>query len=276
MPLLATKGSASAQGFSFISSSGSVIGQQAYTSDGTYSWVCPAGVTSISVVCVSSGAPIEQNSNRRGDAYGGCLSYKNNISVVPGTSYTVRIYKGSWSIDNPISYFNNSSTVSASGYNTRVGDGGGNGGSGNTDSGKGAGGYSGNGGTNTGPAQSGSGGGGGAGGFYLFNATVCGAGGGGVGLLGQGSNGAGGNGFPYPTTATTATGGGGGSGGSNGQNVGPGDFQYGNGGDYGGGAGLWYDGLTGTKKFADSGGGAVRIIWPGNSRAFPSTNTGNL
>jgi hypothetical protein len=24
------------------------------------------------------------------------------------------------------------------------------------------------------------------------------------------------------------------------------------------------------------GGGAVRIIWPGNTRTFPSTNTGNL
>jgi hypothetical protein len=26
----------------------------------------------------------------------------------------------------------------------------------------------------------------------------------------------------------------------------------------------------------DSGRGAVRIIWPGTSRSFPSTNTGNL
>ena len=30
-------------------------GQQAYTTAGTYSWVCPAGVTSVSVVAVGGG-----------------------------------------------------------------------------------------------------------------------------------------------------------------------------------------------------------------------------
>jgi hypothetical protein len=33
--------------------------------------------------------------------------------------------------------------------------------------------------------------------------------------------------------------------------------------------GFWRQGGNG-------GGGAARIIWPGNTRSFPSTNTGNL
>ena len=32
------------------------VGQQAYTSSGTYSWVCPTGVSSVSAVCVGGGA----------------------------------------------------------------------------------------------------------------------------------------------------------------------------------------------------------------------------
>ena len=32
-----------------------VQGQQAYTTPGTYSWTCPAGVYSVSAVCVGGG-----------------------------------------------------------------------------------------------------------------------------------------------------------------------------------------------------------------------------
>lgn len=273
MPLLGTRGAASAKGFGLTASVGAPPGQQAYTTDGTYSWVCPAGVTSVSVVAVAAGAPTEQNSNRRGQGLGGCLSYKNNITVVPGTSYTVYITQGSWASITPESYFKNTSTVQALGQSTRVGDGGGNGGNGGPaiDGGGGAGGYSGNGGN--GGATAGSGGGGGGGAIYLWNASsiINGAGGGGVGLLGQGSNGAAGTG-----SSNSATGGGGGSGGSSGGSVSGNNYAYGNGGNYGGGAGDYYDGNTGVRKFADPAGGAVRIIWPGTTRSFPSTNTGNL
>jgi hypothetical protein len=44
-----------------------------------------------------------------------------------------------------------------------------------------------------------------------------------------------------------------------------------NAGVYGGGAG----GQAGNGP-ANGAGGAVRIIWPGTTRQFPSTNTGNL
>ena len=57
-------------------------GQQAYTTAGTYSWVAPSGVTSISVVAVGGGG-------RAGG--GGGLGYKNNITVTPGNSYSVVI-----------------------------------------------------------------------------------------------------------------------------------------------------------------------------------------
>jgi hypothetical protein len=88
-----------------------------------------------------------------------------------------------------------------------------------------------------------------------------GAGGGGVGLLGLGSSGAGG---------AANTGGNGGSGGTKGNDsswiaASPGVT-------YGGGSG----GTVYACQLGDGGVGAVRIIWPGTTRSFPSTNTGDL
>jgi hypothetical protein len=243
------------------------IGQQAFTTAGTFTWVAPAGVTSVSVVCVGPGIKYFSQYNA-----GGGLGYKNNISVTPGNSYTVRVgsMEGTQASSSD-SYFISNVTVrggsgTTSGGGTYTGDGGGNGGaSGNLTvdpdfflwmygGGGGAGGYSGNGGAGGngneyasagGTAGSGGsgGGGGGASGGNSANAK-----GGGVGLLGQGSNGAGG-------AASSGT---------------PNDGSPGSGGSgqlYGGGGGEWSAGGTLV--------GAVRIIW-GTGRAFPSTNTGNL
>ena len=61
--LLATSGGASV-----------VQGQQEYTSSGSYTWVCPAGVTSVSVVCVGGGGAgnlYNQNYNTGGGGGGG-------------------------------------------------------------------------------------------------------------------------------------------------------------------------------------------------------------
>ena len=61
-----------------------------YTTPGTYSWTCPKGVTSVSVVCVGGGGTgpylkqLEENAYAQG-GYGGALAYKNNIPVIPGT-----------------------------------------------------------------------------------------------------------------------------------------------------------------------------------------------
>ena len=245
----------------------SIGSQIAYTTPGTYSWVAPTGVTSVSVVAVGSGG--SGYGTLSGGGGGGGLGWRNNIPVTPGQSYTVVIGDSS-----SASYFISTGTVCGffggnygGGY---IGVGGGTGGDGGyslTGGGGGAGGYSGTGGrggyTGVVTGTSGAGGGGGGGGHAQ---SYSGGGGGGVGIFGQGSNGSGGsygspNGYcgvggSYSTSYVISSGGlyGGGGGGD------------GNGG-MGGGSG---------------GGGAVRLIWlnpnvpVGVIRAFPSTNTADM
>jgi len=241
-----------------------VIGQQSYTTTGTYTWVAPTGVTKVSVVAVGPGSYA-----------GGGLGWKNNIAVTPGNSYTVKVGTPQGYPSLSHSYFCSASVVqgySANCYTggTYFGTGGGNGGNatnccGYVMGGGGAGGYSGNGGAGgTGRGTNGSNGAGGGGGGGTSMNACCAqfktGGGGGVGILGQGCNGVG------AVRATNyGVGGGGGSGGCNGGN----NFNfapYGKGGAYGGGQG----------RCGAPGVGAVRIIWPGNTRLFPSTCTGNL
>lgn len=224
-----------------------------YTAPGTYSWVAPTGVTSVSVVAVGGGG-----------FGGGGLSYGNNISVTPGTSYSVKVGGPTQQ-----SYFVNASTLFANGGSCSTGgggggtarNGGGSGGSGFSGAG-GAGGYSGNGGNggNCGVPSgfAGTGGAGGGGGKFSLSVPAGGGGGGGVGILGEGASGAAGGQT------------GGGKGGSGGTDGGNGYFVCcvglfaGSAGSYGGG------GACGSN-------GAVRIVWAGGSRgtpSFPSTNVG--
>lgn len=237
---------------------GQVVGQYLYAlfSDNV-AWTVPAGVTSISVVCVGPGT----SSNSAFAAHGGCLRYVNNISVTPGETLYIdcrdngaRLRRGSTVLCYGPRYENLAQAIGT----------GGNGGTtpnpGSYNSGGGgAGGYSGNGGIGGSIAGSvpgaGSGGGGGGGAGNLFGG--CGGGGGGVGVFGIGSNGAAGTGV----NTTTPGGGGGGSGGTGGLTGDRNAQQYPVGGNYGGGGGRYN--------------GAVRIIWPGNLRQFPSTRTAN-
>lgn len=252
-------------------------GSQSYTTNGTFTWVAPAGVTKVSAVAVGGGG-----------GGGGELRYKNNISVTPGSSYTVIVgNNGKYQVAGGTSSFINTATLKAvgafncgAGGSGGVGDGGGNGGAGSSGAygGGGAGGYSGAGGAGgAGGSAGAAGAGGGGGGGGSFLAVVCcqvytsGGGGGGVGLLGQGSSGAGGTpGFCYQT----AGGGGGGSGGTAG-GAELGVCQPGAGGAYGGGGAGGYCGGIATTIRACGAKGAVRIIWPGCSRSFPSTCAGN-
>ena len=243
-----------------------VIGQQAYTTSGTYAWVAPAGVTSVSVVAVGAGG-----GGRGGD--GGGLGYKNNITVVPGNSYTVVVGQGRTGQSGISSYFIDTSTVAGfgggrqvgiTGGGSYVGDGGGQGGGDTGDGGGGgAGGYSGRGGRGLSfPDSGGSAGAGGAGaggGGWSDCGFAAGGGGGGVGILGQGTSGSG-------STGSVPYGGIGGSGGATADSR--------NGALYGGGGGTLVSG--GCYVDTTGAGGAVRIIWPGTTRSFPSTNTGNL
>lgn len=248
---------------------GAGAGSDSYTTAGSYTWVAPAGVTSVSVVAVGPGGNSTAKSSKFGTFYyaggGGGLGYVNNVAVTPGTGYSVVV--GAASASREYSSFKNSSTLYVAGalYCAPgfycVGTGGALGGTGGYTNvsvyggGAGASGYSGNGGSGfystcvcgcyvCSPASAGVGGGGGGGSAY--------SGGGGVGLFGQGSNGAAG-------CAGGIRVGRGGSGGGNGTNVG----FYGSGGAYGGGSA----GCT-------AGGGAVRIVYPGTTRKFPSTCVG--
>ena len=269
--------------------------QQAYTTPGTYSWTAPAGVTSVSVVCVGGGSWTTE----RTSGGGGGLGWKNNISVTPGSSYAVVVGDKGSSSPGGDSYFIDTSTVKGGGGNpggagpgggaggSYAGDGGGNGGAGGGNGGPngtsygyesgggGAGGYTGNGGKGSdykgdgygltpGPsnATAGSGGGGGGGAGTTEQGQAGGGAGGGVGLFGTGSNGA--------AATNRGQGGGGGSSGSDGGNgETSGSYGTGLGGTYGGGSGN--SGYGGSKPGAMS--GACRIIWPGDARQFPSTRT---
>lgn len=241
--------------------------QQEYIAAGTYTWVAPIGVSSVSVVCVGAGG-----SNAGG---GGELRYKNNVSVTPGSSYTVIVgdsqpFSTSSQIPGGFSQFINSSTCKAFGGGTGfpsssgaggsggTGDGGGNGGTsgagggyyGYQTAGGGAGGYSGKGGdgNNSSNGQNGAGGGGGGGSTYppYGNGSI----GGGVGIYGEGASGVGGT--------------------------------YNDINQYNGKSGSVVSGLPAYFGYGQGyvgSNGAVRIIWPGTSgltRTFPSTNTINL
>ena len=261
-----------------------VTGQDAYTTAGTFSWVAPANVTSVSAVCVGAGS----------GGWGGSVSVNGGQSYFVSTS-TVRAFGGG----TPAS-----STSIGIGGSGGTGDGGGNGGDSSLPSpnnsgggGGGAGGYSGAGGnaSSTSPASAGSGGG--AGGGCGINTTGDdGGAGGGVGILGQGASGAGGTSPPFSNS-----GGKGGSGGFNGnpaQTGSTGAAYGGGGGGFGGGVrgpgggggelryknnisvtpGTSYTVVVGASITTGylGGVGAVRIIYPGTTRSFPSTNTGNL
>jgi len=290
-------------------------GSQSFTSEGTFTWVAPAGVTRVSVVAIGSGA------DGYAGAGGGGLAYRNNITVVPGTSYTVSIANNSNG-----SSFINQTTVKAGWGGSPVNSvpTGFRGGTGSpvqvAAGGGGAGGYSGVGGDggtlgagSAGAACGGGGGGGGrgqgtnssfdniGGGLYRYReGQGAGGGGGGVGLCGLGTTGSGGAGG-----ASGGGGGGGGGGGSSGASGAAGGQTTlatetagngGAGGARGGGGGRIGSVTTYTAPCScfstffcnpcltvtvvqgspgTRGVGAVRIVWPGCSRSFPSTSVGS-
>jgi hypothetical protein len=217
---------------SFTLSFAPPAGQQEYTSPGTYSWTAPDGITSVSVVCVGGGGSGGTHGTGGG---GGGLGWKNNITVIPGQSYTVVVGAGgpgsydalSNGIAGEQSYFINPSTVRgaggsggllrgpgvAPGYQiaggaggTYTGDGGGNGGAGGTCFGSDWSSFplvSGGGGAG---GYSGSGGGGGAGTDYYATSD------GTAGAAGAANSGAAGGGASSKWYSSYTTGGGGGGG----------------------------------------------------------------
>lgn len=205
---------------------------EVFTTPGTYSWVAPAGVTSVYVLCVGGGGS--------GGVVGGAGTPGGNSSF--DTFFAGGGGAGS-GVTGVGGVGGTGTTLSATVF-------GGNGGSGYPKNsvlfgggGGGAGGYSGNGGNGGGyitgtDSLPGTGGGGGGGKAILGS----GQGGGGVGLAGEGANGSGSTGGPGGLP------GGGGSGGANGSDA--------NGGLYGGGGGG-----TGLSASAGGGGGGGGLRW---------------
>ena len=144
-------------------------GEHYYFIPGAYTWVCPPGISSISVVCIGGGGGASQNNFISGLPFsgsgggGGTLAYKNNIAVVAGQGYDLFVGAGgaaqassgtnpptTFGGDGETSWFNNTSTVAAGGGHgggawpfhgaftqaaAPVGDGGGRGGLSNNSSG---------------------------------------------------------------------------------------------------------------------------------------------
>lgn len=236
---------------------GPAIGQVEYTTAGTHTWVVPAGVTSVSAVAIGPGG----NCTGEIGAGGGALTYVNGYTVTPGSSYTIVV--GSGGSGAPSTAFgmiaggapsdDSGLPGFASGAYT-VGVTGSSGGSGGYGGGGGAAGYArvdwweGDGDGAYREEQDGregvGGGGGGGGGYSEFTGYA--GKGGGTCLRGQGASGTGGlAGF---------------DGGQGSAHAGsPATTSF-----YGGGGAIYN---------ADGSGGAVRIIWPGNLRQFPSTRT---
>ena len=259
--------------------------QVEFTVPGTYSWIAPVGVTSVSAVAVGAGGAGGISCG----GGGGALSW-SNATVIPGTIYTIVVGNGGKSntsvgASGGFSSFGSNIVYAGGGWgagvrsgfgiggNVRIGAGGGNGGTstaGHGGGGGGAGGYTGNGGDHS-PfsGTNGSGGGGGGGASSRYTGT----GGGGVGIYGQGPSGLGGVG-DYLSSLSEPTGGSGGlplTQTTYGFGPRPGNVagRYG-----GGGYGSGGPGATGNNTGWGAN-GAVRVIW-GTNRYYPVTNTANV
>lgn len=263
---------------------------------GPISWTVPVGVTSISVVAIGGGGSGSQSTNGGCGGGGGDLRYYNNLAVTPGEVLTFVVGSGSAmsGATGTAGGFSRVSrggttlleaagggggTISGSGAkngtSTTTGGsvGGGNGGtSPNTTTaltagGGGAGGYTGTGG-NGGQSTSGgdTGAGGAAGGGGGGGSADEGGNGGGVNVFGQGPNGVGGTGSA--SNGLSATGGSWGDGfignvpAYNSSTYVPYGTPFGNGGS----------GADNTVEGGIGGQGAIRVVWPGTTRQFPSTN----
>ncbi len=209
-----------------------------YTTPGTYTWTCPPGILSVNIVCIGGGGK-----NGFSGGGGGGLGWANNISVTPGTNYTVVVGGPSG-----ISYFNSTSIV--------YGGGGGSADTGGIESVSFIGYYNGG---------------------YNYNYNPNGQPGGGYG--GSGSSFGGGNGA-YGTTGTGISYGGSVS--QNYQGVGGNAGRYDGNGTGAGATGTGLLGLpdSGSKYGAGGNGrhaygqnGAIRIIYSFSGRNFPNNAT---
>lgn len=73
------------------------FGQEEFTTPGTFNWICPQDVATISVICIGGGGGGDAGSDLLGvggGGGGGALAYRNNISVIPGQAYSITVGSG--------------------------------------------------------------------------------------------------------------------------------------------------------------------------------------
>ena len=82
-------------------------GEALFGNPGDFTWTAPAGVTKCSVVLVGGGGGTPNSASQSGGG-GGALAWKNNITVVPGTSYNLTVgVGGSHGVSSGVgSYYN--------------------------------------------------------------------------------------------------------------------------------------------------------------------------
>ena len=96
------------------------IGQDTYTTPGTYTWTCPANTEYVSVFVCSGGGAGGGNANQwsyGGGGQGGNTAWRNSLAVTAGQGYTVVVGAGGTTVSGNQtsggdSYFNGTTTVS--------------------------------------------------------------------------------------------------------------------------------------------------------------------
>ena len=79
------------------------VGQDTYTTMGTYTWTCPANTEVISVFVCSGGGAGGGNAQQwsyGGGAQGGNTAWRNGIAVTAGQNYTVVVGHGGYTLSN--------------------------------------------------------------------------------------------------------------------------------------------------------------------------------
>jgi hypothetical protein len=203
-----------------------------YSTQGTYSWTCPSGVTAVQVQCWGAGAGGGGGNSNQGGESGGGGEYaaEPSLPVTPGSVYTITVGAGgNGGVTNQAGSNGGQTT-----FANQNGQGQGVVANGGTAGYKGVGGFGGNGSTNTihfdggnGASESGNEGGQGGGssasgageGNQGNQSTGSSGGSGGTGIVGGGAGGAGGNYTDDGLDGTSPGGAGGGAGadGTNGQ-----------------------------------------------------------
>jgi hypothetical protein len=277
----------------------SPVGDIVYKTPGTYTYIVPAGITSINILGIGAGGGGEYDWSSAGGG-GGCLAYVNNVTVTPGQTIAITVPASTaWATNGANAVIGTLLTVQGGQYSqssyltpnaggslTPTGAGQGGHVSGQYGGGGGAGGYGNSAGTDarggyTAYGQSFAGANGAAGGGAGYSSSTYGfGGGGGVDVYGRGPSGAAqaynnGNSF----YSDGRYGGLAGSGGENGADNSNSSQQsnkgrtiyHGCGGNYGGGGGGGGTSTSGNGNFCRGAQGAVRICY-GGGVAFPTSN----